>query len=260
MGLAVTAFPQQILPNKLLQEVRALAEAAGRKLPVVDEVAADIFMGDFSEKFLRAAQTAAALLRGSLYERYYGLPYDRVRAIDDVKKSRYGAASSPAFVRLCTELAGAGGSSRGSVAHNGTVIEQEQILTTHNLAVLVAALDLRPVLAPRAAELARRCLDFGLTELATAPPYRQGRLRAIKQCAYAFRQLVFFLSLGDAAAVEELLGYAWDRLIAQPEPLRSRFRPALAGLSRAARGMSPEEPPGVRRLQGWNDAGHWLLG
>jgi hypothetical protein len=158
--LAVTAFPQQILPNKLLQEVRALAEEAGLKLPVVDEIAADIFMGDFSEKFLQAAQTAAAVLGGSLYERYYGLPYDRVRAIDDVKTSRYGAASSPAFVRLCTELAGAGGSSRGSVAYNGTIIEQEQILTTHNLAVLFEALGLRETLRPYLRGLAERCFTW----------------------------------------------------------------------------------------------------
>ena len=116
VGLAVTAFPQQILPNKLLQEIRTLAEEAGLKLPIVDEVAADIFMDEFSEKFLRSAQTAAAMLGGSLYEHCYALPYARVRAIDDVKASRYGAASSPAFVRLCTELAGAGRSSRGSVA------------------------------------------------------------------------------------------------------------------------------------------------
>ena len=52
---AITAFPQQILPNKLLQEVRSLADGAGLRLPIVDEVAADIFMGEFSEKFLVAA-------------------------------------------------------------------------------------------------------------------------------------------------------------------------------------------------------------
>src|SRR4051812_48844470 len=121
---------------------------------------ADIFMGEFSEKFLRAAQTAAALLGGSLYDRYYGLPYDRVRAIDDVKKSRYGTASSPAFVPLCTELAGAGASSRGSVAQNGTVIEQEQILTTHNLAVLFEALGFRDALRPRLRGLAEQCFAW----------------------------------------------------------------------------------------------------
>src|SRR5262249_45823341 len=126
VGLAVTAFPHRILPNKLLQEVRSLAEAAGLEVPLVEEGAADIFMGTFSAKFLRAAKKAADVLAGSLYERYYGIPYDRVRAIDDVAPSRYGTATSPAFDRLCVEMAGEDGVRGWSVARNGKIIEQEQ--------------------------------------------------------------------------------------------------------------------------------------
>src|SRR5262249_46248364 len=96
--LAVTAFPEQILPNTLLQEIGALAAGAGLKLPLVEEVAADIFMGIFSDKFLHAAQKAAELLGGTLYERYYAIPYERVRRIEDVKPSRYGGVpTSEAF-------------------------------------------------------------------------------------------------------------------------------------------------------------------
>ncbi|HZO87849.1 MAG TPA: hypothetical protein VFB38_05875 [Chthonomonadaceae bacterium] len=93
--LAVTAFPHQILPNKLLQELRTLSQNAGLDLPLVDEVAADIFMGAFSEKFLRAAQMAGTLLEGSLYERYYGISYRRVLQINDVQPSRYGGTPTP---------------------------------------------------------------------------------------------------------------------------------------------------------------------
>ena len=50
--LAVTSFPETILPNKLLQEMRALVKEAGLGLPLVDELAADIFMGELSGKFL----------------------------------------------------------------------------------------------------------------------------------------------------------------------------------------------------------------
>src|SRR4051812_23310909 len=153
---------------------------------------ADIFMGEFSEKFLRAAQAAAAVLGGSLYERYYGLPYDRVRVIDAVKKSRYGAATSPAFVRLCAELAGAGTSSRGSVAQNGTVIEQEQILTTHNLAVLFEALGLGDALRPRLRGLSERCFTWVCRSLQQKRDPWKAKLQAVKNAAYAFRQMVFF--------------------------------------------------------------------
>jgi hypothetical protein len=52
-------------------------------------------MGAFSEKFLRAAQIAAQTLRGTLYERYFGLPYEQVLQMNDVQT--HGAKVSPGF-------------------------------------------------------------------------------------------------------------------------------------------------------------------
>ena len=43
--LALSSFPQAIIPNKLLQELNALSKGAGLDLSLVDELAADIFMG-----------------------------------------------------------------------------------------------------------------------------------------------------------------------------------------------------------------------
>lgn len=40
------------------------------------------------------------------------------------------------------------------------IIEQEQILTTHNLAALFQALDLRPLVMKRLPELAQRCFRW----------------------------------------------------------------------------------------------------
>jgi hypothetical protein len=68
--LTLTAFPHAILPNKLLQELRALIKGAGLDVPLVDELAADIFMGQFSTNFMRAAQIAATLLHRSPYAVY----------------------------------------------------------------------------------------------------------------------------------------------------------------------------------------------
>lgn len=261
---AVTGFPQQILPNKLLQEVRALVTGAGLDVPVVDEVAADIFMGTFSEKFLRAAQIAAARLEGTLYERYYGAPFARVRAISDVKPSRYGAPTSEAFAALCVELAGPPPARANFVARNGTIIEQEQILTTHNLAPLVEALG-PTVLGPNAEALAQRCFDWiGRRLRQTTGPWKS-RLRAVKNAAYAWRQMVFFLSVAPAGAFDSFLARAHGWLAQQPEALRARLAPALAGLSRAARGLPVEapasaaEPSGARRFLGWTTGKHWLL-
>jgi hypothetical protein len=46
------------------------------------------------------------------------------------------------------------------VARNGTIIEQAEILTTHNLAVLFEGQALGEVLRPRLPLLARRCFEW----------------------------------------------------------------------------------------------------
>lgn len=117
--LAIENFPHSIFPNRLIKELRALAQAAALNIPLVDELAADIFMGAFSGSFLRAAQSAGDLLRNSVYERYYGLDYGRVLAIDDLQKDRFGTATSAGFAALCQELAGEFTGRRWSVARHG---------------------------------------------------------------------------------------------------------------------------------------------
>lgn len=261
--LAVTSFPHQILPNKLLQEIRALAAGAGLALPLVDEVAADIFMGAFTEKFLRAAQAAGVLLEGTLYERYYGIPYTRVRQINDVRPVRAGGApTSPAFFQLCSDLAGPGAGGGSPVARNGTIIEQEQILTTHNLALLFGALSLTDALRPDLGELARRNFAWVCRRQRQTAPAWKSRLQMVKNAAYAWRQMVFFLALMPRPEVEAFLAWASEHLDAESPALGARFRPALEGLARAARGLPPEDPARpdlARRFLGWTTGPHWLL-
>jgi hypothetical protein len=264
-SLALTAWPQQILPNKLLQEVRTLAEGACLSLPIVDEVAADIFMGTFSEKYLHAAKKAGAMLEGSLYERYYALDYARVRGLRDVKRSFWGARTSDGFIQMCTELAGEIGGNGWSVARNGKIIEQEQVLTTHNLAVLFDALGLAGRLGTPPDELALSCFAWVCKALQQRGSW-QARLRIVKNAAYAWRQMVFFLSLVPAGREELFLSRAEGRLREQPPGLQERMRPALEGLERAVRGLPVEAPPspgrpgGARRLLGWTTERHWLMG
>lgn len=260
LALAFTAFPHIILPNKLLQEIRALVERAGLALPIVDEVAADIFMGQFTEKYLRAAQLAAPLLTGSLYETYYGLAYEKVRRIDDVQSARSGgAATSRAFLQLCCQLAGEPVDARGgSVASNGRILEQAQILTTHNLAPLFDRLGLTKTLEPQLPELARRCFSWICRQLQLPIKDWRPRLHNVKNCAYAWRQMLFFLSLVPAE-VPAFLTWAEAQLAAQPADFLTRFAPSFAGLERAARGESPDKPPHARRFLGWAADQRWLL-
>jgi hypothetical protein len=272
--LALTGFPQAILPNKLLQELRALAERAGLSLPLVDEIAADIFMGEFTDKFVRAAKLAGALLKGSLYAAYYGLPYDRVQRLplDEEKpgkpgkqaKRRPAASGSRELYALCCELAGEAVRGPGSVARNGRILEQEQILTTHNLAVLIDALGLvgteeKPgPLRPQLGELVRRCFTWVCRAQQRRIVGWRPRLHMIKNSAYAWRQMVFFLSLLPRSDAAELLLWAEAELELQPAELQARFRPALTGLVRAFDGESPDDPPAARRFLGWVD-NRWLV-
>lgn len=262
---AITGFPQQILPNKLLQELRVLATEAKLELPFVDEVAADIFMGAFSEKFLASAKIAAETLQGTLYERYYGLDYARVKQMKDVQPFRLGGAPhSPEFFNLCQSLTGAkpGGS---WVAHNGMIIEQEQILTTHNLVAVFGALDLATKLGVRLQSLARACFIWICHEHQQQAAHRKAMLHRVKNGAYAWRQMVFFLSLRSEQDIHGFLEWANQFLSHQSEQIQSAFLPAIQGLADAAEGKISDAAtralPSItpERFLGWTTQTHWLL-
>ncbi|MGY5035881.1 hypothetical protein ACWC9U_34725 [Streptomyces sp. 900116325] len=260
--LAVQGFPGTILPNPLVRELAVLARQADLGAPLVEELAADIFMGTFGPKFLVAARIAAELLRGTLYERYYGIDYAAVRnlAITEASEAAsrsYGARTSPGFARLC--VARAGTDAFTSVAANGKVIEQAQILTTHNLATLVLRAGIAP--EPGWEDLAVRCFDTvcRLTGRVQANPRPLG---TIKDAAYAWRQMLFQLSLCTeeqrTAVVAKLPGEA----ARHPAHVAARLAPALAGLHLVAGGGSfaadGTAGGGARRFLGWATDGHWM--
>lgn len=292
---AITAFPDTPTPNKLVAELAALARVARPDvgvqgpavdarpwLPLVEELASDLFMGTFSVKFLRAAQVAARLFRslaggspgappgsaGSLYERYYGLDAGRVLAMDRLE-DKWGKQTCPAFDAYCVDLAALppGGNPR---AQSGAVIEQASILTTHNLAVLVDGLRLAPLLAARWEGLAERALVSALDRLerqvlpASSP--RIQRMRASKRLAFSWRQMIFFLSFVEPSAQRAFVEKGARLLTARPPVARERFAPVLAGLERVVAGevlpreASHREVAGARRLLGWTVETPFLLG
>lgn len=224
-GLTLRTFPATLIPNPMVRELRQLSREAWLELPWVEELAADIFDGRFAAKFLAAAKIAGKLLFGTIYEWYYGIDYQAIGRIDEG-----GAPISPRFAALCRERAGMT-SGWGSPAQNGTVIEQAQILTTHNLATLVTAgVTLDPDGAARCFAVARG--------LAARPLGR----RTIKDIAYAWRQMMFHLALSDDVAgfVAEL-------------PSDGPLGPAVAGLRAAVRGEQ------VEPFTGWSVGRHWML-
>ncbi|GAA4944665.1 hypothetical protein [Actinoplanes utahensis] len=233
-GLTLCSFPGTLLPNPLVSELRTLSREARLRLPWVEELAADIFDGRFVAKFPAAARLAGNLLAGTLYERYYRIDY---AYLDALPAPQGGKAVSPEFARLCRERAGVR-QATGRPAHNGMIIEQAQILTTHNLATLVhgAGVAVDPLDAATGA--------WTTVERLASRPLSH---RSIKDIAYAWRHMIFFLSLtgdsltGDALTFVEAL------------PRHGRLGPAVDGLWSVLAGRKS------RPLTGWTTERHWLL-
>jgi hypothetical protein len=264
MGAAFLAgFPATAMPNPLIREFAVLSDQAGLGLPWVEELAADIFMGTFSVKFLRAAKLAAGLLAGSLYERYYDIDYTWIAGLEETEDKRWGVRTSPAFDDLCGSRAVGRRSRRSSVAANGTVIEQAQILTTHNLATLAAGVGAEP--ATGWAGLADRALD-AVFRLVAQTQRNPRPLSTVKDAAYAWRQMVFYLSLADEP--DQFLAAVPDRVATRSPYVRERLAPALAGLAHVGSGarFAPDGTADdgaadgrARRFLGWTTERHWLL-
>ena len=263
VAATLTAFPWSIIPNKLVKELRALARGAARDIPLINELAADIFVGKFSEEFLKSARATADFLDGSLYATYYGIEFDEIRRISTERRGGQETGSEPDdFARLCAARAGVslGG---WSPAGNGMIIEQQQVLTTQNLAPLFAALNLTERLRGQLGEMARQCFEWICKRLPTREGGRRARLLRLKQTAYAWRQMVFFLALLPESEVARFLLWAKRHLSEQGNDFRNRFRPAFAGLEIAANGGTIESDGGeeseARVFLGWATGRHWLV-
>lgn len=267
VALVVTSFPHAIVPNKLLQELRALAKGAELQIPIVDEVAADIFMGTFSGKFVESARRASEILDRSLYARCYAIDYGEVRrmlaAAEAPKRTWFWKRTQSTrdeFAELCASRAGVS-LGTGDPATNGMIIEQQQILTTQNLASLFLALGLTVKLGRLLMKLAQQCFVWICKRQQIKIRKGHARLIMVKNTAYAWRQMIFFLSLTSDGEQRQFLSWAEGHLNRQSDEFQERFRPAMIGLRLAVVGSSVEADSaiGARPFLGWSKEPHWLL-
>jgi hypothetical protein len=216
-------------------------------------------MGAFSAKFLGAAQVAGQLLAGTLYERYYGLDYAAVLRLELDPPQPGRVRTSTAFAALCRARAGPP-EGRRSVVDNGMVIEQAQILTTHNLAALLGPVGLRGAVEHRSVALAGRAFD-GVVVLLGAIKDNAKPLRVVKDAAYAWRQMMCFLALAPIGEQAEFVADAQRRAAAAGEDVRRRLTPLVLGLVHVVAGgaFDGSAPAGARRFVGWSADGHWML-
>lgn len=266
----LTAFPQAMLPNKLLQELEALVAGANLKIPLVNELATDIFTGEFTDKFVQSAKVAAGLLTGSLYATYYDIDYDDIRSMstkNHIAKRTWLFWQAPAikvnaFAQLCAARAGVS-TGTWDPATNGMIIEQQQILTTQNLAALFAGVGLTQTLRWQLSEMAMRCFTWICRRQQVKVDDWHGRLIMIKNTAYAWRQMIFFLALLPPKGADAVLETMNGHFQTQSVEFRKRFEPAMQGLALAATGVSLDSDAaiaaGARRFVAWSNTKHWLL-
>lgn len=260
-------FPQTILPNKLVRELRTLSSAANLDLSFVDEIAADIFMEEFRDNFLVAAQQAGRLLNGTLYARYYAVDYATILCWQPAVGGPLEKKVATEFTRLCNERAAVAAAQLGrtpqwSVAYNGVVLEQAQILTTHNLATLFVGLDLGEQLSDDLIDMCRKCFAWICGEQQKTLHDWHAELIMLKNTAYAWRQMIFYLALLDDTVQQQFINWCHEHLSKQSEPFRERFAPALSGLMAVAKGETFDQSgmhiDGGRLFLGWTIGPHWL--
>ncbi len=258
----IESFPHAAIPDTLVGELRTLFQAARLPLRLTGEPEADTFRGRFGANHLLSAKQAIPFISDTLYHRYYGLPLDAVASLDDVTPDlRFGGPVSPGFGEICSKLAGATDDTSWSVARVGSIIEQSQILTTHNLAQLVCGMRLTRDLP--LTELASECFDWICRALVDIPEDRHHRLQTVREAAHAWRQMIFFLAIAPKGTTPEFLDWAVDHLARQPGDLPRRFAPAVRGLAIVAAGESLGSDgihrSGARRFLGWPTDDHWVL-
>jgi hypothetical protein len=242
--------------------------SAGLDLPFVDEVASDIFMGEFSNKFIDAARRAGRALAGTLYARYYDIDTHILATLPDKPKSRASqpfwrrsSTSTDPLTTLCARRANAElGTWRP--ATNGTIIEQQQIVTTQNLSILFCELDLKTLLYPRVSSLAQACFEWICRRQQMRIEHYHGRLIMLKNTAYAWRQMIFYLSMLDESETASTIEGIEAHFVSQPIAFQEKFRPVMIGLRLAAAGRRlPQQDrtiEGARVFLGWTTESHWL--
>lgn len=237
--LALRHFPGTPLPNSLIREITGLFEIASADVPLTFELASDIFMGSFRPVFLRAAQEAATMVGGTLYARYYGIDYDEILAMGTVQQTSPWARRTSRVPEFDTLVRSRAGTTRalwgGDVVANGKTIEQAQILTTQNLAVLVkAGIDLDW------GSQAHEAWNATKNHLAKATGPKS--LHHRKNAAYAWRQTVVYLSL---VPTEQAADFVCDQTLTKglSRGVTAKAEVILQGLREALEADAPTEGP-----------------
>lgn len=237
--MALTHFPYAPFPNPFVGQMQILGRQAGLTVSFVPELASDIFMGLFSGPYEKAAEQSVEFFRNSFYADYYMLP---------------DSFNGPDLAKFCLQRCGPSHRQGWSVAHNGMQIEQAMIITSHNLAAVFSTLSLDGL---DYAAAAQKCFQWICTRLEKKPPDWHADLIAIKQSAYAWRNMIAFLSQLDPVARKSCWADIHNMLSERSSGLQQRLAPMML---RPGAVMGQRIPPDANLpiFLGWTEEKHPL--
>ncbi|GAB3690207.1 hypothetical protein [Nocardiopsis oceani] len=276
-GLYAEAFPASPLASNLAGGLNRVSATTGSLPPFLPQVATHTFFPEFSPRFAKAARLAADQLADTVYSRYYGIDTALVRALPEERRegpeyvrvthntwrltNDHAYREPTAFARLCRTRTGMEpgstrealrwGRRRADVA-DSMMIEQAQVLTTHNLATLV---DLGWVPESGWADLALRAhtvTSGALLDLHHGVAVE----RRLRRAATSWRQSLFYLSHCTDTEQRQSLARMVADAAALPAHTRPRMEALLAGLAEAVEGTRAADST---QFLGWSWEPHWLL-
>jgi hypothetical protein len=279
-AMTLGRFPGTLIPNPMTRELATLAKQASIATPFVEELAADIFERSFSGKFLAATKAAGSHLTNSLYSRYYGIDYNAIASFHDPSPSRVGGPNiSSEFDLLCKHRSSMNKCADNWIVKNGAIIEQAQILSTHNISTLLFDVGIfQPGEDVELDDLnrgVRSSLNSREISSMIDSSYRlvQWNLRTgmmgsrplnfVKDLAYAWRQMILYLCTMPQQDQVAWINRELEHVQSLPPdgPLKKCLLPMVGGLLHCANGEGFDLDgtcPAGRRVLGWS-ASHWLL-
>ena len=129
-----------------------------------------------------------------------------------------------------------------------------------SLALLFGAVGLGEELRSDLRDMAERCFRWICRRQQAKSDKWHAKLIMLKQTAYAWRQMIFYLSRLPHEAAGSFIPWAEAHLHEQSDDFRARFTPALRGLASVHAGGTLDDAADARRFLGWTQKRHWLLG
>ena len=215
VNFAQNKFPQTTLPNKFVSALYDTNKEADLTYPLTKELAFDIFEGQFSKSFVDSAREAASIMPNTIYARYYGLDYkklrDKLRLDSDFDHSKYKDLGLCLMNECSVNVPKEG----GHTARNACILENQQIITTHNLASNMINLGLQKKTEDKGGQMAVDCAKSIVADVRSLQNIQQGidmnnlsykvKLHKIMAIAKAWRQMLFYLSFSKRNRDQELI-------------------------------------------------------